>query len=168
MRSWANLFWQVLIGAICRFAERLAADQQAILKPDVDTPFVDAEDVVRRLLPYHIYQQPKEDLEKLISPKGKGKAEDDLRSEIEGTYSVRCRRNICLLPRLETKFALECHKRKRKLHDRLYNMRVREGRVSHLLTKTLFPASDPSCSDNLLQIRPSISNRSSLTRSGRR
>ena len=75
MRIPADSSWQVLIGAICRFAERLAADQQTTLKPDVDTPFVDAEDVVRRLLPYHIYQQPKEDLEKLISPKGKGKAE---------------------------------------------------------------------------------------------
>ncbi|KAI5833610.1 hypothetical protein K523DRAFT_232394 [Schizophyllum commune Tattone D] len=102
---------ELMAQTAARFAERLAADQQATLKPDVDTPFVDAEDVVRRLLPYHIYQQPKEDLEKLISPKGKGKAEDDIRTEIE-----------------ETKFALECHKRKRKLHDRLYNMRVREGR----------------------------------------
>ena len=98
MRIPAVLSWQVLIGAICRFAERLAADQQATLKPNVDTPFVDAEDVVRRLLPYHIYQQPKEDLEKLISPKGKGKAEDDIHTEIEGARSVRSRYNICLPP----------------------------------------------------------------------
>ncbi|KAL1748807.1 hypothetical protein HDZ31DRAFT_29018 [Schizophyllum fasciatum] len=94
-----------------RFAARLAADQQATLKPDVDSPFVDAEDAVRRLLPYHIYQQPREDLEKLISPKGKGKAEDDIRSEIE-----------------ETRFALECHKRKQKLRDRWRHVRAREGK----------------------------------------
>lgn len=95
-----------------RFAARLAADQQATLKPEVDTPFADVEDAVRRLLPYHIYQQPKGDLEKLISRKGKGKAEEvDLRSEIE-----------------DTKFALECHKRKRALRDRLHSMRVREGK----------------------------------------
>lgn len=68
------------------------------MQPDIDTPFVDARDVVRRLLPYHIFQHPKEDLEAIaysnspapISGKGKRKAseEDLLREEIAGVYHV--------------------------------------------------------------------------------
>lgn len=80
-----------------RFATRLAADHKAVLHPDVETPFVDAQDVVDRLLPYHIFLHPKEDLRPLTDPcpstlhsrKGKRKAteEDLLREEIAGTYS---------------------------------------------------------------------------------
>jgi len=56
-----------------------------VLNPDVDTPFQDAEDVVKRLLPYHVFQQPKEDLEMVTFGKGKGRAVDyDLKTEIEG------------------------------------------------------------------------------------
>lgn len=71
-----------------RFAARLALDHSAVLYPDVDSPFSDAIDVVNRLLPYHVYKQPKEDLELLMSfHKGKGKAsEDNLRHEISGVY----------------------------------------------------------------------------------
>lgn len=43
--------------------------------PDVDTPFTDTEDVIRRLLPYHVLQQPAKDLREVIAdPSGKGKA----------------------------------------------------------------------------------------------
>lgn len=77
-----------------RFAARLAADHKAVLRPDVETPFVDAQDVVNRLLPYHIFLHPREDLQTIIHPhvpqssviKGKRKAteEDILREEIAG------------------------------------------------------------------------------------
>jgi hypothetical protein len=43
--------------------------------PDVDTPFTDTEDVIQRLLPYHVLQQPAKDLREVIAdPSGKGKA----------------------------------------------------------------------------------------------
>ena len=62
------------------------------LQPDTETPFVDAEDAVRRLLPYHIFQHSKEDLYTLTGRKGKRKAteEDLLREEIAGSHRVRC------------------------------------------------------------------------------
>jgi hypothetical protein len=48
-------------------------------------PFTDHTDVVRRLLPYHIYCQPHEDLELLKENKGKQKATDaELKAEIKG------------------------------------------------------------------------------------
>ncbi|KAJ2918027.1 hypothetical protein MD484_g2405, partial [Candolleomyces efflorescens] len=94
-----------------RFAARLAQDQAAVLSPDVDTPFQDQLDVVKRLLPYHIFQQPKEDLDTVIYGKGKGKAVDyDLKKEIS-----------------DTKFALECHKRLEKIRGRWRNIQIREG-----------------------------------------
>ena len=46
-----------------------------MLNPDVESPFVDTIDVVNRLLPYHIFFQPKEDLVPLLRDrKGKTKA----------------------------------------------------------------------------------------------
>lgn len=65
---------------------RLTQDHAAVLQPDVDTPFMDHADVVRRLLPYHIFQQPREDLELMMTGrKGKQKATDsDLKVEIRG------------------------------------------------------------------------------------
>ncbi len=76
-----------------RIASRLAEDHRTALFPDVDEPFVDEVDVVKRLLPYHVFQLPREDLEVLLqngaihpSRKGKRKAteEDLLREEIAG------------------------------------------------------------------------------------
>ena len=57
------------------------ADQRAAVEPDYETPFADAHDVVKRLLPYHIFQLPIEE------GKGKGRAsEADLaREELAGT-----------------------------------------------------------------------------------
>lgn len=69
----------------CRFSARLALDHAAVLQPDVDAPFTDQVDALQRLLPYHIYCQPHEDLELLKGRKGKQKATDaDLKAEIEG------------------------------------------------------------------------------------
>jgi hypothetical protein len=81
-----------------RFASRLASDHSAVLSPNVDAPFSDVHDVVARLLPYHVFQQPKEDLELLTSKrKGKGRAtEDDLKTEISGESQrplLSCRSN---------------------------------------------------------------------------
>jgi hypothetical protein len=70
----------------------LATDHILALYPDADTPFVDEIDVVNRLLPYHVFQYPKDDL-KAMMPNGKGKAkatpEDELREELRGMFS-RC------------------------------------------------------------------------------
>jgi len=45
-----------------RFETALSYDQIAIYQPDVK-PFHSMEDAIRRLLPYHIFQYPDEDLE---------------------------------------------------------------------------------------------------------
>ena len=55
--------------------------------PDVDTPFIDEIDVVNRLLPYHVFQYPKQDISAMVhNSKGKAKAtpEDLLREELRG------------------------------------------------------------------------------------
>ena len=85
-----------------RVASALASDHKHVLNPDVDTPFEDEQDVVRRLLPYHVFLHPREDLEVLLgrplselrgytafrvgSGKGKRKAtkEELVREEIRG------------------------------------------------------------------------------------
>lgn len=68
-----------------RVAARLTADHISVLFPDVETPFQDVEDVVDRLLPYHVFQHPREDLLK-TGGKGKRKATETeiLQSELEG------------------------------------------------------------------------------------
>ena len=82
----------MLVVGVCRIAERIAADQTAALRPDTESPFADAKDVVQRLLPYHIFQHPAEDLAQLAhgSRKGKRKAteEDLLREEIAGSHCL--------------------------------------------------------------------------------
>ncbi|KAG1808267.1 uncharacterized protein BJ212DRAFT_1384434 [Suillus subaureus] len=95
------------------FASCLAADHAVVLNPDVDSPFVDAVDVVHRLLPFHVFQQPQEDLRTVTErrrAKGKGKAHDVIRDEIE-----------------DTKFALECHRRLRKLESRFRRAKMKSG-----------------------------------------
>lgn len=79
------------VSVLCRVAQRIAEDQMAVLQPDVETPFADAADVVRRLLPYHIFQHPAEDLHTLSGRKGKRKAteEDLLREEIAGSHTLQ-------------------------------------------------------------------------------
>ncbi|PIL36103.1 hypothetical protein GSI_01763 [Ganoderma sinense ZZ0214-1] len=110
----------VMVQTAARIASRLAEDHRAALFPDVDEPFVDELDVVRRLLPYHVFQLPREDLEGLLqngtvltSRKGKRKAteEDLLREEIA-----------------DTKFAIECWKRRRALEQRFKKARNDSGK----------------------------------------
>ncbi|KZV70701.1 hypothetical protein PENSPDRAFT_651285 [Peniophora sp. CONT] len=94
-------------GAFNRAVAALVADQRAAVEPDTETPFADAHDAVKRLLPYHIFQLPVED------GKGKGRAsEADLaREELA-----------------ETRFALQCHKRKRALEERFRKARMKPGK----------------------------------------
>ena len=87
MRRELTLSSSVLL-CLSRFAACLAADHAAVLQPDVDAPFTDVADVVNRLLPYHVFQQPDEDLNSLLNrkrSKGKERARrHDVRQEIEG------------------------------------------------------------------------------------
>jgi hypothetical protein len=78
-----------------RFKGRLAQDRAAVLHPDVDSPFVDELDVINRLLPYHILQQPKDDLKRSIPEFGKGKEKADC----EGTKFLFSILNTDLTPR---------------------------------------------------------------------
>jgi hypothetical protein len=81
----------------CSLISRLAHDQSMVLHPEVDSPFVDQLDVIRRLLPYHLFQHPKDDLDAITTGKGKEKAvEQDWREEIRGTKEQFNRRFYCL------------------------------------------------------------------------
>ena len=72
-----------------RVTTLLVADHLSVMFPDVDTPFSDMEDVVRRLLPYHVLQQPAKDLQEVIfDPSGKGKARAALKNEGENEVDV--------------------------------------------------------------------------------
>jgi hypothetical protein len=76
-----------------RLASLLASDTKATTQPDVDTPFSDAADVVKRLLPWHIWQHPSEDVQSLAWPatvKGKKKASDKdlVEAELAGALFV--------------------------------------------------------------------------------
>ncbi|KAG6888245.1 hypothetical protein C0995_009558 [Termitomyces sp. Mi166 len=100
-----------------RLSSRLASDHALALNPDTDTPFLDAADVLHRLLPYHVFLQPQEDLDLLTrSMKGKGKAKE---TELELEEEIR-----------ETKFALECHKRRDALVKRFRDIQTRQGKRS--------------------------------------
>ncbi|KAF9227394.1 hypothetical protein BS17DRAFT_775410 [Gyrodon lividus] len=105
---------QVIQQTAAGFGACLAADHAAVLRPDVDTPFMDAADVVNRLLPYHVFQQPDEDMKSLLTRqrcKGKEKAEhDEIREEFK-----------------ETRIALSSHKRLKKLQDRFYRAKIKAG-----------------------------------------
>ena len=78
----------MIVVYFARIAQQIAADQTAALQPDTETPFVDAADAVTRLLPYHVFQHPAEDLQTITGNKGKRKAteEDLLREEIAGSH----------------------------------------------------------------------------------
>lgn len=71
-----------------RVAQNLAFDQLMTAYPEVDEPFEDKRDVVNRLLPYHIYQHPRQELDALRGLKGKDKATelDFLKEEIKGMF----------------------------------------------------------------------------------
>ncbi|KAF8271529.1 hypothetical protein EI94DRAFT_1720335 [Lactarius quietus] len=94
-----------------RVGTHLTTDHISALFPDVNTSFQDVGDVVDRLLPYHVFQHPREDL--LIANKGKRRATETelLQSELA-----------------ETKFALECFKRRRALEERFRHARTKSGK----------------------------------------
>ena len=72
-----------------RLNSRLAHDQGLISHPDVDSQFVDETDVIKRLLPYHIFHQPKEDLSSTISGRTKANiVEVNLEEEIRGKANL--------------------------------------------------------------------------------
>ncbi|KAG6331090.1 hypothetical protein ID866_7999 [Astraeus odoratus] len=98
------------------FTACLAADHAAVMHPDIESPFSDAADVVNRLLPYHIFQQPHEDLRPLMEYrpyKGKEKAKDYIGQEME-----------------ETRSALDCHRRLKKLRDRFRQVQRKAGALT--------------------------------------
>ncbi|KAI0267138.1 hypothetical protein BC834DRAFT_969159 [Gloeopeniophorella convolvens] len=94
-----------------KVSARLISDHLSVLLPDVETPFRDTGDVVDRLLPYHVFQHPMEDL--LKAGKGKARATETeiLQSELA-----------------ETRFALECFKRRRALEERFRRARTKSGK----------------------------------------
>ena len=126
-----------IFGIICRVCSRLSEDHALTSKPDIDTPFQDKVDVVKRLLPYHVYQLPMEDLVPLSQSPGKGKMkateEDLLREEIAGAQCLRDSAELapyrfnafCT----ETRFALQCWKRRTALEQRFRRARTNSGKV---------------------------------------
>jgi hypothetical protein len=113
-----------------RVASRLTTDHISALFPDVDSPFQGIEDVVDRLLPYHVFQHPREDLLKAGKGKQKATETDILRSEIEGAPGSPCAMLCPLLTvHSETKFALECFKRRRELEERFRRARTKSGKA---------------------------------------
>lgn len=78
----------------------MTADHISALFPDVETPFRDVEDAVDRLLPYHVFQHPRDDLLK-AGKKGKRKATETeiLQSELAGAHPFPAQMAVsCPLP----------------------------------------------------------------------
>lgn len=44
--------------SLCSFEQFIAHDVEAIEKPDTETPFVNKQDAISRLLPYHLLHEP--------------------------------------------------------------------------------------------------------------
>ena len=124
-----------LLTLVFRIALSLEADRIQVLYPDVDTPFEDELDAVNRLLPYHILQQPKEDLEVITNPKGKSK----MAEEIQGyTIVVHCDYIVLMECCADTKFSIECHERFVKLQDRFRKARTASGKVRQWRHRNFF------------------------------
>lgn len=78
-----------LAHGLCRLNTRIANDHNMVTHPDMDSPFLDESDAIERLLPYHIFQQPRLDLLRATSGKGKEKAfETDWKKEIQGEIAL--------------------------------------------------------------------------------
>ncbi|KAF9643359.1 hypothetical protein BDM02DRAFT_3191772 [Thelephora ganbajun] len=111
--------WRLTLLLLCgydRVASLLAADHLSVMFPDVNTSFADIEDVIRRLLPYHVLQQPAKDLQEVIyDPSGKGKARAVSKNEvdIEGT-----------------KLTIEYYRRIHSLRQRFQQVKVRSSQRS--------------------------------------
>lgn len=115
---------------LCRLASRLLHDQSMVLHPDVDSPFADQLDVIRRLLPYHLFQYPKEDLDAITAGKGKEKAvEQDWREEIRGMQEQLNRHFYLLMYHPATRLALDIYKRRDAVRERWRRLNVRSGKV---------------------------------------
>ena len=84
-----------------------------------------------RLLPYHVFQHPREDLLKAGKGKQKATETDILRSELEGAPGSSVRDASCplLTVHSETKFALECFKRRRELEERFRRARTKSSKA---------------------------------------
>jgi len=99
------------------FRARLKSDYAAVLEPDIDSPFVDVSDVVKRLLPFHVYTQPQDDLNDMVKGEYRGAASP---AEV-----VKTTREI-----METKFALECFKRRAVLRAKFRNITCQSSKRS--------------------------------------
>lgn len=87
----------------------LELDQLLTLYPDTDSPFQNEMDVLQRLLPYHIYQHPRHDLDKMRGLKGKAKATevDLLREGIQGrSHAVGILIDILTAVRIEVRIGV--------------------------------------------------------------
>lgn len=61
--------------------ESLLADHRSVTFPDYEKPFTSIRDAMKRLMPYHIYQYPKGDLDANKIPlerQGKGRSLKDI------------------------------------------------------------------------------------------
>ncbi|KAG8901849.1 hypothetical protein FRB99_005073 [Tulasnella sp. 403] len=107
-----------------RLAQLLAADHKAVLNPDVETPFKDTADVVRRLLPYHVFHIPSQDIRYAIS-----------RNSALATTTKGKEKATLLPPHLqalaeenaETQLALDLHLQTRALKEQFRRIRTREA-----------------------------------------
>lgn len=72
------------------FAQALTADQSAALQPDYRTPFQSANDVVQRLLPYHVWHVNEDDLRwALDKSKAEGQVASSSSSPAPGLTSAK-------------------------------------------------------------------------------
>ena len=118
-----------------RAASLLAADHLSVMFPEVDTPFTDTEDVVRRLLPYHVLQQPAKDLQEVIfDPSGKGKARAVHENEVnvEGSWFILFSFRRRLTNDAGTKLTIEYYRRVRSLHRRFQQVKVKSSQVQSI------------------------------------
>ncbi|KAG8936804.1 hypothetical protein FRC02_011383 [Tulasnella sp. 418] len=106
-----------------RFQKALALDYELVQRPDIETPFEDAADAVRRLLPYHIFQHPQDEL-KYALEKGTGQT----RSSGKGKEK-ECSTEGADNETKETGIAL-FRKQKHALESRFREIRIREAKHS--------------------------------------
>ncbi|WFD18082.1 hypothetical protein MCAP1_000294 [Malassezia caprae] len=81
-----------------RFRAQLDQDHERCLRPDIQTPFRDARDVVERLLPYHVWQVPESDLlgamdARIVAPPAPRDIDDEAHMSFAVPY-VRKRRRV--------------------------------------------------------------------------
>lgn len=148
-KAWFHLCSRLLAPCpadLSSISDLIRADHNAVLKLDAETPFQDAVDVVRRLLPWHVFQHPSEELDYIVSTgrslKGKGKEKEKplpahlqaVALENAGKFSVHPPyplQQLNSLPITETELALDLHRQTRALKERLREIRTREAKVSN-------------------------------------